>query len=177
MPRYKTGSGAAEPGVRNRLVGELACEIRGDADIKSPERAQVFEQAIPQTNTSHVVVVWNKWSNIPSQERGAVILDAYKQADPETHTKITIALGVTLEEALDLDLLPYQVMTMRKESDSVTYEQLEAAMLQEGAARTPFGVHMYFPTQHHAEEAVRRLNARCPGPFWAITQTVTPDRD
>lgn len=175
MPRYKTSRDSVDAEVRKRLLSALTAELKVESGTTSPDRPSVFEQAVSQTDTYHVLVVWEAWGEIPSEERGGIILEAYEQADPGIMPKITVAMGVTLEEALEMDLLPYQVMTARKNGDPVSYQQLEDAMRQEGALKTPFGIRMYFPTHEAALDAVRRLSARIPGPYWLITQTVTPE--
>jgi hypothetical protein len=167
MPRYQIKRSAVDPQVRERLVNILANELRGQASAQGPA---VFEEEVTGTDTFHVLVLWEQWQDIPTEERGAMILDAYERSAAEVAPRITVTLGVTLDEALAMNLLPYQVSPMRKSSHPVSYAELEAAMRAEGAVQTPAGLRMYFPSRKAAEDAYQRLSARIAGPYWAILQ-------
>jgi hypothetical protein len=55
----------------------------------------------------HLYVLWDKWGDLSYQERGAIILDAYKELhDGESSAllKVTVALGVTTTEAARMGL-------------------------------------------------------------------------
>ena len=87
------------PDLVNVLVGELG--KTGESD--TPDTPNIYEDEQRYTDSLHVTVVWNKWSEVPMEDRAAIILDAYHDAGmDDVMRRITIALGVTPDEAKKL---------------------------------------------------------------------------
>ena len=101
MPRNRT---KAKPAHNHpELVEELAKEMEEKGVSPTPAVPTVYEVEQKYTNTLHVTVVWSKWEQVPVEERGAIILDAYEKAGlKEDMRRIAIALGVTPDEAKKL---------------------------------------------------------------------------
>ena len=98
---------AGEPETHRDLVRELAQEI----DLDQPEGPSgaptIIEEAVRGSPHIHVTVIWDRWAPIPADDRGRVILDAYTQARGEQEMlKISVALGVTVEESRRLGIAP-----------------------------------------------------------------------
>jgi hypothetical protein len=168
MPRYKL-SDTMSPALREEIVSAIANELRSAPALGGP---LVYETEIPQTGTYHVFVVWQRWRDVPSEYRSSIILDAYQRVDPSMASHITIATGITMEEAIELGLLPYQVVAMRKKGDPVPEERLTKALLDEGAVETAAGVQLRFPTKELADQAYMHLVDKVPGPYWAVEHTI-----
>jgi hypothetical protein len=152
------------PDVFDELTDRLAREIHQRTD----DGPLIFEQEIADTATFHVIVVWQRWVDVPEELRNSIFLEAYTRSDPDFASKITIAVGVTMEEAIDMNLLPFQIITLRKEGDPVTIEQVRDAMQHEGGTYAAGGWQLRFPTRELAEEALARLRQILAGDWWRI---------
>ena len=79
----------------------------------------IFENPVQPTDKFFVIVVWSAWANIPWVQRAGIILDAYKRLDaahaesPAKTNKITIASGLTWEEADLQGFFPYSIHPQR----------------------------------------------------------------
>jgi hypothetical protein len=105
-----------------------------------------------------------------------VILDAYRAADPSKTGRISIAMGVTRQEATSLGLFPYAVVAALRQSEQDRRRQVIEALEREGATAGPAGLELRFHTLDEAERAVERLQAAVPGRFWMIVQDSLPER-
>jgi len=94
-----------DPDRRRSLVESLRNEVSGGA---TPGGPVVYEIPLDQTDKIDVLVVWGEWAGIGSEDRTNVILESYGDQDK----RIAQALGVTYEEAVDQQLLPYSVVPM-----------------------------------------------------------------
>lgn len=132
----------------------------------------ILEDQIAQTKSLHVVVIWDAWGDLPPGERSNVIRNAYAKAKRARDATITVAMGVTAEEALRTGLLPYSIITTRREDDKVMLDELTKAMEGAGGIVVKVGssTQLRFPSLEHAEDAYRYLSQKVPGPFWAIAQ-------
>lgn len=84
---------------RPDLVRILADEMKKQGVSSTPETPTVYEEDQPYGGGIHVKVIWNTWREVPLEERGAIILDAYEQAGlTQEIPKIRLALGLTPEE-------------------------------------------------------------------------------
>jgi hypothetical protein len=83
---------------------------------------------------------------------------------------------LTVPEATESGLLPYEVVAMVRRGDPVTLEQCRQAMIEEGASLLfdPARPRLRFATEEDAAAGVKRLIARLPGsdPVWGVTQEV-----
>ena len=87
--------------VPSDLVARLASEIKGSASFEV-DAPYVREEATP-FGTMQVTVMWDKWRDLSHEDRGKVITQAYLEASGPTEAlKITVALGLTHEEARKL---------------------------------------------------------------------------
>ena len=98
MPRDRKD--AKPPHTHPELVEELAKEMKKSGVSSTPTIPTVYEEEQRYSKKLHVSVIWSKWTSVPMEERGAIILDAYVRAGLEEEMRrITVALGLTPEEA------------------------------------------------------------------------------
>jgi hypothetical protein len=152
---------------RQALIEQLTKELKGEPTAKGPV---IFEIPLDQTENIDVLVVWEAWKDVPSEIRSAIILEAYK----EKKDKISQALGVTYQEAIDQHVLPYAVQPITRSAE-VDPRVLKAAMLKNGGiALDGDKVDLRFPTLAMAEDAHRKLCDELPKGYWSIVQSVNP---
>lgn len=153
--------------TKDRLVGQLARRIAAPATLDEPF---ILQDRVPQTRTRHVVVIWDKWSDLDRSGRSKIILDAYEKAEVLGNDSLSVAMGLTQQEAMQMGYLQYSIITLRKNSDPVTLEQLKQAMESVGGihVRTGSLLQLRFPTKELAQEAYRQLVTQIPGPYWGI---------
>jgi hypothetical protein len=151
------------------LVNELAKCLGPGVRLEQPF---LLQDRIPQTRARHVVVIWDRWSAVEKQHRSKVIVDAYEQAGLLGDDTITVAMGITQEEALEMGFLPYSIGTMRRRGDPVSEKQLRQALQSVGGVRVAIGssLQVRFPTKEHAQEAYRKLCQDVQGPYWEIIE-------
>lgn len=151
---------------RAELAQQLRQELVGHRVADGPV---IYEIPLDRSNKLDVVVVWDAFESLASEDRSSIITDAYG----DEQAKISLALGVTYEEALEQHVLPYAVVPMtRAEADP---DELRRAMLEEGAFTARQGiVDLRFPTMAMAEEARRRLCDKLPSGYWSIVQSPVP---
>ena len=80
--------------LTDRLASEWAAPAPGS------DEPVILEEANGRGDVFHVYVVWSDWAHLDRQRRGEVIMDAAERVKrPEDVVKITIAMGLTPEEA------------------------------------------------------------------------------
>lgn len=90
---------AKPPHGRPDLVMELAKEIKANSQQRGAGIPDVYEEEQTFGSRLHVIVVWDRWTDVPHVERGPIILDAYREAKGEREMlRITLPLGMTPEE-------------------------------------------------------------------------------
>jgi hypothetical protein len=152
---------------RKDLLGLLAKERSGGSDPNGPV---IFEIPLEQSDRIDVLVVWDAFEGLRSEDRTGLILEVYK----DEQARIAQALGVTYQEAVEQYLLPYAVIPMTRRGE-VDPAELRKAMLAEGAIRLPGDkADLRFPTMAMAEAAHQRLCERLPRGYWSIAQTASP---
>jgi hypothetical protein len=162
--RGQSAASALTQERRDELLRQLEQELAGQGAAEGP---LIFEIPLEQSAKMDVVVVWQAFAPLLSEDRTSLILAAYagKQAD------ISLALGVTREEALEQQILPYLVVPMARLGEAAAVE-LRKAMIEEGGiAISPGTVELRLPTMAMAEAAHRRLCDRMPQGYWSIVQT------
>jgi hypothetical protein len=84
-----------------KLVEAIAGELDNTSGRPLPDQTPVIVEERPPRGALHVYVVWNDpaWVELERQERSEVIIDAYEQKQPDDAYKITIAMGLTSNEA------------------------------------------------------------------------------
>ncbi|HTW94851.1 MAG TPA: hypothetical protein VMD30_08670 [Tepidisphaeraceae bacterium] len=149
-------------------------ELAGALQRPKPPQGEplIVENQIAQTKSMHVVVIWDAWKDMSPTERSKVILDAFAKARRARDTTITVAMGLTNEEALRMSFLPYSIVTTRRQRDDVSLDELAKAMSGVGGIIVKVGtsVELRFATLEQAEDAYRLLSQKVPGPYWAIVQ-------
>ncbi len=173
MPRnqFRAGPLTAEPRVN--LIGDLTAELRSTREVGQPT---INEEEF-DTGAVRVNVFWDRWEEVPPDERGAQIIAAYRTVMGDGFVnKIGLLGGYTFPEAVALGLLPYQVIPLVRKSDPVTVEQCHRAMLGAGASTLfPGGkTQLRFATLEQAEVGRNNLIKSLPEsePVWTIVKDV-----
>jgi hypothetical protein len=174
MPRFIVTPSPPSP-KHDAFVKKLVQEFAATSTNVQP---LILEERIRATGSRHVRVIWDRWKEIADEERGAIILDAYTQAEgSDAAGEVTIADGVTPREALALGLLPYKVVPVRKKNDPLKPEAYQAALSEE-AGQTLLGAkgrELRYARLEDAEEALRRLQAALPRSSWAVVQEIATE--
>lgn len=173
MAVIRNPSPTLAPALPDEMLAVLKQELAAPPSLDAPLRQPlIIEQDLPQTQTLHVAVVWEKWRLVEAGERSAMVLHAYERAAPGRVDAITIAMGVTTDEAIDLGLLPYGIIPTIKKDEPLTRDAARVLMREEGAVDTPSGLMLAFPNEESATAAYRRLVAKTKPEYWTITQAV-----
>ncbi len=162
MPRKIHSPGTVTPRQHSQLVDELARELKTVRESGQP----FIDEEHFETNAIRVVVLWDRWAEIPEDDRFDVIFNAYRTAEGETYAnRIGLASGLTIPEAYASGMLPFQIVTGMRRGDSVTFDQCRRAMIEQGASTLldPAWPQLRFATKEDAEACCRRLVARLPG--------------
>lgn len=86
------------------LVGELAAEWMTPSGNPEPI---ILEERGRDRKLVHVYVVWGKWQHLERIERSEIIMDAAeKKLSPDDVLNISIAMGLTPDEAKRMGLVP-----------------------------------------------------------------------
>jgi hypothetical protein len=169
MPRKRLTVDQEAPRTQSALVERLADELKKEDGSGQP---LIYEQEF-HTGKLRVTVIWDAWERLPLDERSAIILRAYELAEGEEYkNRVALPSGLTVWEAYDLGMLPYQIIPALRDGDVVTKEQVRNAMLEEGASELPDPnePRLRFRTLAEAEAGKQRLIQRLPGsnPVWVI---------
>jgi hypothetical protein len=168
----------ANPAQRTRavdrarfLVAQLTIALQRQPGSKVGQPL-ISENQIAQTKSVHVVVLWDEWKDLSPTERSKIILDAYAVARRLRGSTLTVAMGLTGEEALRMGFLPYSIVTTRRQGDKVSIDELARAMADAGGIVLKVGssTQLRFVTLEQSEDAYRYLSQKVPGPYWAIVQ-------
>jgi hypothetical protein len=175
MPRIIL-KGPPRPPSYERLVKRLAQELTAPGKEVQP---LILEQVIEATGSRHVHVIWDEWKGLSDEQRSAVILQAYAEVEgAKAAPEITLASGVTAEEALSLGLLPYKVVPMRKRHESeppaAAYKKALKAEARQALVGTE-ALELRYARIEDAEEARKRLEKTLPGSHWAVVQEVASE--
>jgi hypothetical protein len=131
-----------------------------------------IEQEMPVSFARHVYVIWDRWAEVPDDERSDVILRAYGKFEGEASTNIAFGIGVTGQEAVELGLLPFVVQYSSREHEAlIDCEKVKKDELSNTILGTRSG-ELRYPTHDEAELAVERLQEALPKSKWTITQEV-----
>ena len=164
MPVIKATTAVPDASLRQSLLTRLRTEIEGQVTDAGPV---IFE--IPGVGERmDILVVWEDWDELRSEDRTALILEAYGEQQ-----KIAQALGVTYEEAMQQQLLPYTIVSVfeHKKFASLVYgndqnevkrvlDAIQAVKKANGGIILPNGtVDLRFPTRTMADNTLARLLA------------------
>ena len=171
MPIYRRPIGGDEAAI-NSLRNDLVEELRGPKPLGQPI---ILEDCTPQTDSMRVHVVWDRWTECPRELRQQLIMDAYKEALGEKLPHpITLAMGLTVPEAVEIGLLPFRIAPAQRRSDSAADAEYHQTMLKAGAS-TLFEKEvpqLRFASLENAEVALASLEAELPGSKWLVIQEV-----
>jgi len=172
MPRIVLAK-PPKPAVHDKLVKRLAQELRSPGDDVQP---LILEQHIEGTGSRHVHVIWDTWSDLSDEQRSAIIDEAYSQTEgAKAASRITLASGVTPDEAVVLGLLPYKVVSTRRRHEAKPPAAEYKKATREEAAHTVLGpqaAELRYPRLEDAEAAKRRLETAVRGSQWSVVQEV-----
>jgi hypothetical protein len=154
---------------QNELVQRLANELRSEHHRQQPF---IYINDVAQTGTHHVTVLWDEWRSLTPQQRSKVVVGAFEQCKSDISGPLTIALGLTGEEASRLGLTPFKVQLLLKPGEESRRAELEQFLRMEGAFETAEGPQLLFRTLDQADEAYQRLQSEAPGPHWAIVREI-----
>lgn len=156
---------AIAPEQRKSVAEQLGRELAGKTTANGPV---IFEIPFQSPDWFDVLVVWDAWKPFSSEERSNMILDAYG----DRKTRIVQALGVTAQEAIEDQVLPYAVRAMTRGGE-VDEENLKEALIAEGGMTLANGkVDLRLPTMAMAQAALRTLVDKLPNGHWALVQSV-----
>ncbi|MCB9865070.1 MAG: hypothetical protein H6816_00310 [Phycisphaerales bacterium] len=174
MPLIRSKSASNLAQLEAELSHELAAELKNSVDADKPLRQPIIlENEIPQTSSFHVAVIWERWRQIPASHRSGVIVQAYAQVAPQRADRVTIALGATAEEAVDIGLLPFAIVSTIKNGDPVEPQRLTQLMRDEGAVESSTGLLLGFPSRDAALAAYERLAHQSKREYWAVVERRT----
>jgi hypothetical protein len=88
--------------VAQELKQRLIEEWKG-AGTRQPLPTIVHEED-ERGDVVHVYVVWDEWRELNQEERSAIITDAYWEVFQEKGLALTVAMGLTSEEAQRMKL-------------------------------------------------------------------------
>jgi len=174
-----TPTSVLPPETRASLLAKLKDEI--DGKTTSAEGPVVFE--IPMgSECFDILVVWREWLGVRSEDRTALILEAYG----DRQANISQALGVTYEEAMQQQLLPYAVVSFLEENQEFASKAChgdpseikalldkirQAKRENDGIVLRDGRVELRFPDRKMAESAQLKLLAQKESHkfFWMIS--------
>jgi hypothetical protein len=174
MPRIKMGFEDQPRKTDTRLVDRLVDELKANRESGQPF---IYEQSF-STGKVRILVIWDDWKDLPLEQRTNIILSAIEQSDGKDYrARVALASGLTVPEGVAAGMLPYQIITARRQGDKVTFEQCWDAMLAEGASQLfgPKVLHLRFPTEEAAEACRKRLIKRLPSSdeIWIVSREIT----
>src|SRR5688572_15652270 len=105
MPRVSVRNSVVERSSEE-LVAALAQELRHPKEWGQP---LVLEEELSRGLRS-VRVIWDRFAPLSEDQRREIILDAFETVEgAEGRTRLSVAVGFTVLEAIDAGLLPYKV--------------------------------------------------------------------
>lgn len=158
------------------ILEELKRELQNSRAAGQPI---IDELVLPKTGALNITVIWDRWDPVPDEERFNIIMRAYDEVETkEFVNRIALAMGLTVPEAIEANLLPYQVTAAWRKTDKVTLEQCREAAIQQGASvlQDPNKPQLRFRTLQEAEACVQRLIAMLPGSesIWTVSKEIVP---
>jgi hypothetical protein len=150
MPVIRNRSERFSSIVEDTLRRELTAELRGSGSSANGSAAVreplVLENWIESEQALNVTVIWGRWNLVNAGNRTQLIVDAYKAAKPRDADQLNVVMGVTVDEAVQLGILPYEIVA----DDTDDVERLRG----HGALETMNGPRLLFLDRTSAD-AVR----------------------
>jgi hypothetical protein len=148
---------------RQKVTQQLADELAGN---QTPGGPVIFEIPLEEQGRIDVLVLWDARDPFSPTDRSNMILEVYKPLN----VKVAQALGVTYQEAIDQQVLPYAVVPMIRRGE-INEEDVKKAMLVERGIALPNGkVDLRLPVMSLAEQAHKRLH-RADGRIDSVAST------
>jgi hypothetical protein len=175
MARIRSRPSSTLESGKGELVDAVAKAIK---DEGSEDGLVIFEVLSGSTNFAEIVVVWDRWSGIPADIRSKMVMEAYQHvsaqsSDALSPDQISTILPLTVDEAMEMGVLPYGVQCNVLQDDS-RYAELKTLLRKEGAIDTPDGTELRLPTLAMAKEARDRLQSATedwqPPVHWQISK-------
>jgi hypothetical protein len=170
MPRHTQQPTETLP-LKSELVASLKDELLNPQSIGQPI---ILEDSTPQTISVRVIVVWDRWHDLPGEIRSDIIRNAYvKAAVPkEFIDSMTFTLGVTVPEAAVMGLVPFAVVPAGKKDEQISNEQYRCAMIEAGASilENDDKPQLRCATLDDAENTLEYLENILPDSRWIITK-------
>jgi hypothetical protein len=142
----------------------------------------ILEDVTPETHSIRVTVIDAEWANVPVELRAPIIIEAYERAEgKEKAQQITLASGLTGEEAVRMGLLPYKLVPAPAKGEAhhdMDYwnafpdkKPTAQPITMVGAEIEPVGFEYRFAAMEDALEAKRVLQQQLlPGSHWALIE-------
>jgi hypothetical protein len=131
----------------------------------------IYEEGFPQAQSLGVIVVWDRWAEVPQASRGAIIIEAYRRSDPGKAEMVRFPVGVTYDEARSGGYLPFVIEPSTLPNQQSIRDAINDAMLAEGGRAAFSAVELRFPYRSLAEASQQRLE----GQFGANTFHIRED--
>ena len=143
-------------------------KLKGEFEHTTEDGPVIFEIPLG-TDCFDVLVVWEKWADWPSEERSPLILEAY---DEDKRKQIAQVMGVTYNEAIQQQLLPYTIVSPPDWNDKTAWlvcnkdenevlrlrARIREAKLANGGMVSPIGkAELRFPTRAMADQVLRKI--------------------
>lgn len=178
MPRIQIEAGRRAVSTTAPLTRELADELKSGRQSGQPV---IYEQTFSSSGKVRVTVIWDEWDHISLEDRTSIILQAYQSVLPDVRGRIALASGLTVPEASAAGMLPFRIITARRDGDPVTLEDCKKAMIRQGASTliSADSPQLRFATLKEAEAARDRLIKDLPesGPIWVISRDLDKVED
>ena len=133
----------------------------------------ILEDRPHQGRGRYLHVIWDEWEDIEPEERFDIILDAYRQLQGDDAVEQVInATGVTAQESLAFNLLPYKIEAARRVRDKHSAEDYVKAQATE-KRQTLLGESASELRYARLEDAVaarKRLRRLLPGSSWVVVR-------
>jgi hypothetical protein len=175
MARIRSQPSATLDSTKHELVDALVKAIK---DEEPDDGLVIFEVLSGSSSYFEVIVVWDRWADLPADERNKIVMEAYQQASAEDSSalpadQISTILPVTVSQAIEMGVLPYSVQNNVLQGD-VRYEKIRELLKREGAIEAEEVTELRLPTLHMARAARDRLQAATqnmqPAVHWQISQ-------
>ena len=149
---------ALTPDQRRDFLQVLTREIQGDGG--APDLI-VFEIPLEWQDKFDAILLWDRWKDVPGQERNELIEEAYG----DRARSLSLVHGVTYEEAIEQGQLPVRL----RPRSAVSESENRNALLSAGGFENRDGTfQLRYPTVGIAEVAKRQLEEKLPGSEWFI---------
>jgi hypothetical protein len=171
MPIRKRSS--ARRGAREEsLLGDLIQELKSPRDVGQPI---IIEDETPETASMRVHVIWDRWDKCAHELRSGIVMEAYQKTSRVMQgQQLTLAFGLTVPEAVDQGLLPFELVPTQKALEQPLAPEYEKAMIDMGAS-TLFGSdypQLRLASLKEAQECREKLLKQLPGSDWIVVRDV-----